>query len=93
MKKKISYLIIIIIAAIFIYICTDLINYGSSYGEASNIVVENSVEKTGAINTVTATVFNFRGYDTLGESIVLFTAVSGVAVVLRNVKKKKEEEA
>ncbi|GAB4307504.1 MAG: hypothetical protein Kow0097_07680 [Candidatus Bipolaricaulota bacterium] len=34
-------------------------------------------------NVVTAIVFDYRGYDTLGEATVLFTAVIGVALVLR----------
>ena len=42
--------------------------------------------------SVTATVFDFRGYDTLGEAIVLFTAICGVATVLRVEKKVKEEK-
>ena len=50
------------------------------------------LKKTGAINSVTATVFDFRGYDTLGESIVLFTAICGVAAVLRSEKKAKEDK-
>ncbi len=34
-------------------------------------------------NVVTAIVFDYRGYDTLGEATVLFTAVVGVALILR----------
>ncbi len=38
-------------------------------------------------NVVTAIVFDYRGYDTLGEATVLFTAVVGVALILRKVKR------
>ena len=38
-------------------------------------------EKTGSNNAVTAIVFDFRGYDTLGEATVLFTAVVGVTML------------
>lgn len=44
---------------------------------------------TGAANLVTAVVLDFRGYDTLGEATVLFTAVAGVAAVLRKVGRKE----
>jgi multicomponent Na+:H+ antiporter subunit B len=43
---------------------------------------------TGAANLVTAVVLDFRGYDTLGEATVLFTAVAGVVAVLRKVGRK-----
>ena len=43
---------------------------------------------TGAANFVTAVVLDFRGYDTLGEATVLFTAVMGVLAVLRKIGRK-----
>jgi len=40
-------------------------------------------EETGANNVVTSIVFDYRGFDTLGEACVLFTAVLGVSAALR----------
>ena len=34
-------------------------------------------------NAVTAVVFDYRGFDTIGEATVLFAAVSGVMIALR----------
>ena len=62
------------------------------FGDASQIIIDDTIKETGAINSVTATVCDFRGYDTLGEAIVLFTAICGVAAVLRPEKKAKEEK-
>lgn len=45
---------------------------------------------TNANNVVTAVVFDFRGFDTLGEATVLFAAVSGVLVALRVAFPKKK---
>ncbi len=42
-----------------------------------------SQPEVAANNAVTAVVFDYRGYDTLGEATVLFTAVVGVALILR----------
>lgn len=58
-------------------------------GAAAIIVMEN-LSQTGAINAVTAVVFDFRGYDTMGEAFILFTAISGCLVMLRKTAKKKE---
>ena len=38
-------------------------------------------QDTGANNAVTSIVFDYRGYDTLGEATILFTAVTGVAML------------
>ncbi len=46
-----------------------------------------SQDEVAANNAVTAIVFDYRGYDTLGEATVLFAAVVGVALILRKVKK------
>ena len=40
-------------------------------------------DETGAANIVTAILFDYRAYDTLGEATVLFCAVLGVATILR----------
>lgn len=58
----------------------------------ANIMVKETIEKTHAINAVTAIVFDFRGYDTLGESFVLFTAISGTVVILRNALKGRADK-
>ena len=45
--------------------------------------VKDGAEKTGAANLVTGILWDFRGYDTLGEATILFTAALGVLTVLR----------
>ncbi len=51
--------------------------------------LELGLEKTGAANLVASVILDFRGYDTLGEATVLFTAVMGVIVVLRKIGRIK----
>ena len=50
--------------------------------------IEGAAERTGSANLVTGVIFDFRGYDTLGEATVLVTAVLGVLTILR-IKGKK----
>ncbi len=45
--------------------------------------IENAAGKTGSANLVTGVIFDFRGYDTLGEATILFTAVVGVLTIMR----------
>jgi hypothetical protein len=42
----------------------------------------NSANDTGALDIITATIFDYRGYDTLFESTVLFTAMISVLSII-----------
>lgn len=57
---------------------------------AASIIVQENLAKTQAVNNVTAIVFDFRGYDTLGESFVLLIAITGATVILRRQTKRWE---
>ena len=57
---------------------------------AASIIVQENLSKTQAVNNVTAIVFDFRGYDTLGESFVLLIAITGATVILRRQTKRWE---
>lgn len=46
---------------------------------------------TGAANVVTGILWDYRGYDTLGEATVIFVAVAAVAALFRMSKKEEEE--
>jgi multicomponent Na+:H+ antiporter subunit B len=48
-----------------------------------------TVERTGAVNTVTAILLDFRAYDTLGEATVIFVSILGVYAILRRVGRRK----
>jgi multisubunit Na+/H+ antiporter MnhB subunit len=51
-----------------------------------NHIIENTQNETGTNNGVTSVVFDYRGFDTLGEATILFSAVAGVIMIFRRVK-------
>ena len=68
-------------------------NYDNSKADgAAAIIVNENLEKTAADNVVFSVVFNFRGYDTLGESFILIAAIAGSLAILR-VSKKEHDTA
>jgi len=81
-----------IFAGLFLYFFNRVTGTLSDFGEhvmrMSEAYVLPGAEKTGSANLVTGVIFDFRGYDTLGEATILFTAVIGVLTVLR-VKARK----
>ena len=66
-------------------------NYDTSNPDGvASIMVQENLAKTHAVNNVTAIVFDFRGYDTLGESFVLLIAITGATVILRRKRDRWE---
>ena len=57
----------------------------------AEIIVKENLDRTNAMNDVASVVFDFRGFDTLGESFILLTAIAGSFVILSIKKKAKKE--
>ena len=61
----------------------DPTNYDVSDPDGvADVMVKENLEKTMAANNVAAIVFDYRGFDTLGESFILLTAIAGAFVIL-----------
>lgn len=52
--------------------------------------IHAAVHETGVPNIVTAVLASYRGYDTLGETTVVFTAGIGVIALLRRVRRRNK---
>lgn len=63
-------------------------DYRGPYGFVLNRVVTPERHMT---NVVTAVVFDYRGFDTMGEEFILFIAVSGVVLLLRGGDEEKPD--
>ena len=59
--------------------------------EVAERYLERSEEETGSENVVTAMIIGYRGFDTLGESCVLFLAVAAVMILLLRDRKNTSE--
>ncbi len=67
------------------------VSYLPSFGHAENPVnnevaeryIEDGLQETGAVNIVTGMILDYRAFDTLGESHVLFIATCTVLILLR----------
>lgn len=56
--------------------------------EVSQRYIEKGLQETGAVNIVTGMILDYRAFDTLGESHVLFIATCTVLILLRSDSKK-----
>jgi multicomponent Na+:H+ antiporter subunit B len=86
-KYYINSALVIICALVLLYFFKNVTNtlepFGKHITRMSTAYMENAYEKTGSVNLVTGIIFDFRGYDTLGEATILFTAVVGILTILR----------
>ncbi len=89
---KVSGLIVVLLTgAILIYGTMDMPDFGDpespSYTHVATMYIEKGQPEVAVPNLVTAVLASYRGYDTLGETIVIFTAGIGVILMLRKRKK------
>ena len=81
-------LTISIIAVIFLFSALLMHSFGvPDESEMDQYIIDNTQIETGTNNGVTSVVFDYRGFDTLGEATVLFTAVAGVVMIFRRLKR------
>ena len=59
---------------------------------AAAVIVQQNLSKSHSVNDVTSIVFDFRGYDTMGEAFILIPAVAGRAVILFTKTQGEEEQ-
>jgi multicomponent Na+:H+ antiporter subunit B len=57
--------------------------FGDFHGFYGQLLNHVAVPQRHTSNVVTSIVFDYRGFDTLGEEFILFAAVSGVVLLLR----------
>lgn len=87
--RKIAIAVSLSVFVAFLVAAALLIHpFGYPPSQMDDYIIENTQRETGANNAVTAVVFDYRGYDTLGEATILFTAVTGVVMLFR--RKKRE---
>lgn len=90
--RFLSLIVTIITGAFLIYGTLDMPEWGDPNSPASKHVSPRYIEKTevdtATPNMVTSVLADYRGYDTLGETTVIFTAGVSCILLLRRRKKK-----
>ncbi len=79
---------------VLLFTVSNLPTFGSADNPASNEVVQRYIEEglaeTGAVNIVAGMILDYRAFDTLGESHVLFIAATCVMILLRKDRQGKK---
>lgn len=90
--RFISFIATVLTGALLIYGTLDMPGWGDPESPASRHVSPRYITKTevetATPNMVTSVLADYRGYDTLGETTVIFTAGVSCALLLRRRKKR-----
>ena len=74
---------------ILIAMTTSLSKFGEAgmtWNYISRYYIDNSLFDTKAVNSITGMILDYRAFDTLGESFVLFSGVTCVFILLQGIK-------
>ena len=96
MFRKLYRLFSVLFCIGLVFVLLTGVSHLPPFGAADNPVnnevprryIENGLQETGAVNIVTGMILDYRAFDTLGESHVLFVATCTVLILLRIDKKK-----
>ena len=84
-----SILVFVIYVTILLYTTLCLSPVGEAnvaWNFVARYYIDNALNDTKSINSITGMILDYRAFDTLGESFVLFTAVTCVFVLLQGLK-------
>jgi len=91
-RNTLIFLVVMVTCGILIYGTMDMPDFGDKDAPAQTHVakryVEEGYEETAELNMVSAVLASYRGYDTLGETTVIFTAGIAVILLLRRRKRR-----
>ena len=98
--KRLYAILSVIICCFLIFVLLLTVSHLPKFGEydvptnneVADRYINEGLEETGAINIVAGMILDYRAFDTLGESHVLFTAVCCVFILLKTTKNKTNYE-
>lgn len=89
-------IVVLVTGAALIYGTADIPPFGRVEGPIHQHVapryIEDSPREIGIPNIVTAVLASYRGYDTLGETVVVFTAAIGVLILIGGPRRRRSDE-
>ena len=78
------------LVACYLWAFAGLPGFGNYPGPDGEIILKHAIAQTNATGVVSAINFDYRGFDTVGEEFILFTAAAGMSVVLRRLRGEHE---
>jgi len=90
MRQVVGVILLLVLVAFLVAGMLLIHPFGYPPSDMDDYIIQNAQRETGNNNVVASVVFDYRGLDTLGEATILFTAVTGVLLLLRAQRRKEE---
>lgn len=95
-SSPLPFIVVLITGAALIYGTIDMPNFGDPTAPAQQHLapefLQGSLEDVEIANVVTTILASYRGYDTLGETAVVFTAGIGVLLLLSGLGRRRKDQ-
>ncbi len=86
MNKSIKLIVLVFLAAVLLAGFMMVRPFGQlEYSDMDDYYLDHAQQETGSNNIVTSVVYDYRGFDTLGEATVLFGTAVGMLALFRGV--------
>lgn len=86
MRYILSTIILLVIGTVLVMMVSEMPEFGAADNPSNNMVserfTENVIEDTNVQNIIAAIITDYRAFDTIGETTVLFTGIASVLTVL-----------
>lgn len=97
--RKVYRIFAVLFCVFLVVMLLEAVSYLPTFGDAANPAnnevaaryIEKGLQETGAVNIVTGMILDYRAFDTLGESHVLFIATCTVLILLRADRKEHRD--
>jgi len=94
-SSVIPLLVVVITGAVLVYGTLDMPNFGAADTPVQKHLaaqfLSRSPQEIAVPNVVTAILASYRGYDTLGEAVVVFTAGIGVLMLIGSLGRRRKK--
>lgn len=91
-----GFLICALVGALLVYASFDMPAFGDPDAPVHNHVAPRYLGESGTEigipNVVTSVLASYRGYDTMGEAFVIFTAAAGVIAIIGRTRRKRPKK-
>lgn len=94
--QPVPFLVVLLTGGVLVYATLDMPRFGDPAAPIHHHVapryLKTSPQEVGVPNVVSAVLASYRGYDTYGETMVIFTAAAGVLLILGGRTKRSETD-
>ena len=95
-RPAVPLIVVLITGMALVYGTYDIPPYGAAddpiHRHVAPRYIEDSPREIGIPNMVTSVLASYRGYDTLGETLVVFTAAIGVLLLVDGVRRRRSDK-